>query len=185
MEVREIPSLSDTQLLTTLPGSAFQVQMKEPNKSFSKKPILQLQVLREQSDTPLLLSISDGAIQVHLLPSMKLHTTLPKSKGSHLFSVLETPDSVTVAAAFRKKITIYRLEGGHFVEKRELNVGEPARNMVWSGPNLCVGAKSRYIVFDLESNSMREPFTASALRGGLPTICKMPTKLLFAIESMS
>jgi len=159
----------------------FQVQIKDPLKNFSKKPVLQLGLIRERSNTPLLISISDGLVQLHYLPSFKPFSHLQKSKGCHLFAVYETVESVIISCAFRKKIVIYRLERGHFAVIREINVGEPAKTMNWCGGNLFVGLKNRYQLIDVQSNSVKD-LPNAPLRGGIPCVTVLDEKLLVSIE---
>ena len=50
-----------------------------------------------------------------------------KLRGISLYAIDETSEPMTLCAAAGKKIVIFHLEGGRFVEKKELSIGEPAR----------------------------------------------------------
>mmetsp|Transcript_36694 Transcript_36694/g.63004 ORF Transcript_36694/g.63004 Transcript_36694/m.63004 type:complete len:862 (+) Transcript_36694:53-2638(+) len=159
----------------------FQVQIKEPIRGFAKKSIMQLKVIREETEHPLLLSLSDSSVHVHYVPSFKYRETIKGSRGCHLFAVNESGTNITLSLAFKRKIAIFALTSNGFVERKEFNIGEPARTMTWCNGNLCIGSKSRYQLIDMQTYTARELFGPAAMRG-IPSACLLPDKMLLTVE---
>lgn len=97
--------------------NAVRVQLLRSNKSFSKKPILQLDVVPEYS---ILVALSDSMITVHdidlSVTSFPVITNLPRTKGATTFALDvsrlkslsgETVCTVRLVVAVRRKLQLY------------------------------------------------------------------------------
>lgn len=160
-------------------GSGYRVSIKNTNKAFSRKPVQQLSVV---SGASILLSLSDGFIHVHDLPSFSFLRTVSKSKGCHLYTVETIGDTLWLCAAIKKKIVLYCLEGGNFVEKREINVPDAVRTMVWSTKSVCIGVRSKYYMINIGTGGMKEIFGTGSSRNALPIATRLPEQILVTVE---
>ena len=97
--------------------NAVRVQLLRSNKSFSKKPILQLDVVPEYS---ILVALSDSMITVHdidlSVTSFPVITNLPRTKGATTFALDvsrlkslsgDTVCTVRLVVAVRRKLQLY------------------------------------------------------------------------------
>ena len=69
-------------------GSSFDVSLEHANKTFSKKPVSQLEAIPELD---ILISLSDSAVTVHELGSLKqladATLSLNQTRGANVFAV--------------------------------------------------------------------------------------------------
>lgn len=106
-----IEAIDTCVYLHVVGGSSFHVSLEQANKSFSKKPISQLEAIPELD---ILLSLSDNAVTVHELRSLKLlqdaSQSLSAAKGANVFSVdVEVSPAdmeVSLASLFANYLTL-------------------------------------------------------------------------------
>lgn len=140
----------------------YDVKLCSSNKSFSKKPIVQLCVIPELS---LLISLSDNAVTVHHL-SLEPNTppiecpALSKCKGCTLFAVNvqkqttltgEVTITLMLCAAVKRKLELFYWKNNTFCEHpQDLCVPDTPRSIVWCGDeSLLVGFRSEYNILKL------------------------------------
>lgn len=139
----------------------FDVNLETSNRSFAKKPIVQLEAVPELN---LLISLSDNMINVH---NLNLQTNTPpiecpalsKCRGCTLFAVNvqkqqsltgEVTITVMLCAAVRRRLELFYWKNNTFCEHpKDLCVPDTPRAMVWCGnESILVGFKSEYnIIF--------------------------------------
>ncbi|KAG0044852.1 Vam6/Vps39-like protein [Gryganskiella cystojenkinii] len=148
---------------------AISVTLINTLKTFSKKSIEQLDALKAVG---VLVSLSDGYVNLHDLDSFTLRTQLGKTKGAYLFSVFseidappgEVPRVVTrLAVAVRRKIIVFSWQDSEFSDTKEYTIQDRARTMEWVGTqNLCLGFDSEYALMDCESSDITPLFSPSS-----------------------
>jgi len=94
------------------------VNLVDAQKTFSKKAIGQLDVLEKQN---LLLSLSDGLVSMHDLPSFNLRSQILKTKGCHLYAVDKSRPVPMLCVAIKKKLLILSYDGTEFNEVKVIS----------------------------------------------------------------
>lgn len=83
-----VPPSALCPILFSAGGSQFDVSLEQANKTFSKKPISQLEAVPELD---ILISLSDNVVTVHELGSLKPLSdathSLSDSKGANVFTI--------------------------------------------------------------------------------------------------
>eukprot|EP01116_Phalansterium_solitarium_P000135 TRINITY_DN10090_c0_g1_i1.p1 TRINITY_DN10090_c0_g1~~TRINITY_DN10090_c0_g1_i1.p1 ORF type:complete len:892 (-),score=174.91 TRINITY_DN10090_c0_g1_i1:69-2744(-) len=157
--------------------SQFSVSLLDAQKSFTnKKPIQQLSVVELPNTLTVLLSLSDGYISIHDLPSFNQRGQLSKAKGCHAFAIDTARNPPVLCAAIKKKIIIFTWNGSEFVDSKELPVADTARAVAWCGDNLCVGFKRDYNIFNLGTGEVKELFPTGKTQ--IPQINVLPNEQL-------
>jgi hypothetical protein len=87
----------------------------DAQKTFSKKPIVQLTVVEEYN---ILISLSDGMISVHDLTSFNLKLQVKKAPECHLYTIEKTKSSLMLCAATKRKLKILAWDGSDFIETK-------------------------------------------------------------------
>jgi hypothetical protein len=140
------------------------MSLVDSHKTFSKKPIKMMQVLDSMkflislsdlgsqpllgssgmiiysNDSPLIYRMSDY-VNVHVLGSFRLHSTLNKTRGCHLFVADKGRFPPRLACAMKKKLLIYDYDGKQFNELKEFNLAEQPLAMTWCDNSICIGFK--------------------------------------------
>lgn len=136
------------------------------NRSFAKKPIVQLSAIPELN---LLISLSDNVVSVHSL-SLEPNTppiacpALAKCRGCTLFAVnVQKQETLTgevkitlmLCAAVKRKLELFYWKNNTFCEHpQDLCVPDTPRAMVWCGSeSLLVGSKSEYNILRLDGET--------------------------------
>ncbi|CDW53973.1 vesicle fusion protein; vam vps protein [Trichuris trichiura] len=172
-------------------------------KTFSKKPVTQLKILPESS---LLLSLTDGVVEVHDLNQAKfpLLSVVPKSKNASCFSTCEwdtqleerggaasSGDSyILLAVAIRRKCQLYSLSGKDFVifsALNEVNFSDTVRSVALLGNYMVAAVRDEYFHVTLVGDTntdpglMRSLFTVGSYgKGGESFITVMQDRRIFA-----
>ncbi|KAF7725188.1 Vacuolar morphoproteinsis protein 6 [Apophysomyces ossiformis] len=181
-----------------------EVTLAQTIKNFSKRPIEQLDIIKE---IDMLVSLSDGLVSLHDLRTFELRMALGKTKGANLFAIQtmvemspeeKVPMLITrLAVAARKKLLVFVWQDSQFHETKELNIPDRIKAMAWVGTTkICLGFSSEYALMDVEADQLTELFaptgpvesgplsTISTLnnlynmsigsRGGKPMVTKIP-----------
>ncbi|KAG0169936.1 Vacuolar morphogenesis protein 6 [Apophysomyces sp. BC1034] len=181
-----------------------EVTLVQTIKNFSKRPIEQLDIIKE---IDMLVSLSDGLVSLHDLRTFELRMALGKTKGANLFAIQtmvemspeeKVPLLITrLAVAVRKKLLVFVWQDTEFYETKELNIPDRIKAMAWVGTTkICLGFSSEYALMDVEADQLTElfaptgPVEASPLstistlnnlynmsigsRGGKPMVTKIP-----------
>ncbi|CRK91919.1 CLUMA_CG005538, isoform A [Clunio marinus] len=141
-----------------------ELQLLQYDKNFSKKPILQLQVLEDYN---LLFSLSDNVISVndisrHNFPLIHLAT---KTKGANAFAMdIQRTQSLTdqislvvrVCVAVKRKLQFWYWKRDELLEfAPDIELNDIPKVLGWTGNFICVGYKTEYVLFDI-SNEKRK-----------------------------
>jgi len=162
--------------------SPFFMSLVDSHKTFSKKPIKMMQVLDSMK---LLISLSDlgsqpllgsyDYVNVHVLGSFRLHSTLTKTRGCHLFAADKNTFPPRLACAVKKRVIIYDYDGKQFNELKDFQITELPISMSWCGNSVCIGFKRGYSLMNAETGAMTEIFATEKM---IPTITPIPTDQL-------
>ncbi|XP_014671052.1 PREDICTED: vam6/Vps39-like protein [Priapulus caudatus] len=143
----------------------FEVRLLRSNKHFSKRPIIQMEVVPELQ---ILISLSDAVISVHDLTVFNLITTINKTRGASVFT-LDVQNQVSLSGnisttlrmcvAVRRKLQLFYWKNRNFHELQpDLGVPDVAKCMVWCGDSLCVGFKTEYFIIKTETGNLKDLF---------------------------
>ncbi|XP_078593471.1 vam6/Vps39-like protein isoform X1 [Branchiostoma floridae x Branchiostoma japonicum] len=143
-----------------------EVSLERSNKSFSKKPIVQLRVV---SELKILISLSDNVVSVHDITTFQCITTIQKTRGATLFSTdLQQHKSLSgdlshtlrMAVAVKRKIQNYYWKNRDFHELTpDMAVPDVAKSMAWCKDSVCVGFKRDYFLIKVDgSGTLKELF---------------------------
>ncbi|XP_072391352.1 vam6/Vps39-like protein [Diabrotica undecimpunctata] len=158
-----------------------EVQLMRYNKSFSKKPVQQLEVIQDQN---LLVSLSDNLIQVHDLGAIHFTTLhqVQKSKGATVFTINimkeqsmtgEVVNLVRMAVAVKRKIQLYYLKNNEFLQLMEdINLNDIPKSMVWCQEAICIGYKGEYALLEL-NGKQSSLFPTSSTRLNEPCMTRV------------
>lgn len=190
-----------------------EVTLSKTIKTFSKRPIEQLDIIKE---IDVLVSLSDGLVSLHDLHTFELRMALGKTKGANLFAVqtmveMSPEEKIPVlttrlAVAVRKKLLVFIWKDTQFCETKELNIPDRIKSMAWvEATKICLGFMSEYSLMDVEEGQLTELFALAGpevgpmgalnnfynnmsigLRGGKPMITKIPNnEMLLARDHIS
>ncbi|XP_042910118.1 vam6/Vps39-like protein isoform X1 [Parasteatoda tepidariorum] len=147
------------------PGSIhYDVKLLRSNKSFSKKAIVQLQVVPEFQ---MLICLAEGTVAAFDLSQCSLTpiAVLQKTKGAHFFTISvnkhknldgEVYPSLTLCVAVKKKLQLFYWKPKilKFLEfSDDLLLRDIPRTIVWCGESLCVGYKSEYSLMKISGET--------------------------------
>ncbi|KAI8331468.1 CNH domain-containing protein [Blakeslea trispora] len=190
-----------------------EVTLSQTIKTFSKRPIEQLDIIKE---IDVLVSLSDGLVSLHDLRTFELRMALGKTKGANLFAIqtmveMSPEEQIPVlttrlAVAVRKKLLVYVWKDTEFYETKELNIPDRIKAMSWVGTTkICLGFSTEYALMDVEQGQLTELFAPTGIadsgpmstlnslynmsigaRGGKPMITKIPNnEMLLARDHVS
>ncbi|KAL7310879.1 Vacuolar morphogenesis protein 6 [Mucor circinelloides] len=191
-----------------------EVTLVQTIKQFSKKPIEQLDIIKE---IDVLVSLSDGLVSLHDLRTFELRMALGKTKGANLFAIqtmveMSPEEQIPVlttrlAVAVRKKLFVFVWKDTEFFETKELNIPDRIKTMSWVGTTkICLGFSTEYALMDVEQGQLTELFAPTGVaadagpmstlnslynmsigaRGGKPMITKIPNnEMLLARDHVS
>ncbi|KAG0036291.1 Vam6/Vps39-like protein [Podila clonocystis] len=154
---------------------AISVTLMETLKTFSKKPIEQLDMIKAVG---VLVSLSDGYVNLHDLDTFALRTQLKATKGANLFSVfsrIEIQDGLIPQV-------ITRLAVAEFV------IPEKVKTFEWIGTqNLCMGFDNEYALMDCKTGDRKPLFspTSPSLQGALGATFETTLSTLNNLSSMA
>eukprot|EP00040_Diaphanoeca_grandis_P029545 m.173140 g.173140 ORF g.173140 m.173140 type:complete len:903 (-) comp31717_c4_seq1:125-2833(-) len=159
------------------PSGRFKVDLQDTKKTFSKKPIVQLDVVERFK---LLLSLSDTYVCVHDLNTYSEHAKLERTKGATFYAVdvqdRNDPEADThrrsdsfrllsprdlklkLAVVVRKKLITFEWvhQAQKFLEKKEINLPDQPKVVAWAGDNLIVGLKKEYLMVNENTGQISE-----------------------------
>eukprot|EP00038_Savillea_parva_P002865 m.118520 g.118520 ORF g.118520 m.118520 type:complete len:956 (+) comp10983_c0_seq4:278-3145(+) len=171
----------------------FKVDLQETKKGFSKKPINQLNVVEEFS---VLLSLSDGFVNVHDLTTYQEHGRIERSKGCTVYAIdvqdrmdpsadthrsadtrQQSPVSLKLrlVVVIRRKLIIFEWvhQAVQFREVREINLPHTPETVQWAGNNIIVGLKKEYLFANTETGAVTEIFKTGE-KNQAPSITRLP-----------
>ncbi|KAK7078072.1 Vam6/Vps39-like protein, partial [Halocaridina rubra] len=128
------------------------------NKNFSRKPILQVQVVPEHQ---IIVSLSDNMISVHDLTvfNLPLLLSMQQTKGASTFDLDikhqvtltgETVATVRLVVAVKRRLQLYYWKGRRFHTLREdLQVSDVPKSLTWCKEAIAVAFKHDYWLISL------------------------------------
>lgn len=136
------------------------IQLLDYDKNFSKKPIIQIEVVPEYQ---LLFSLSDSQINVNDIS--KHHFPLvysePKTRGATLFTMkINRTNSMTgetalialICVAVKRKLQFYYWKKQTLIEYiKDIELNDVPKAMAWYHDFVCVGFKSEYVIYKLDA----------------------------------
>ncbi|KAF9334368.1 Vam6/Vps39-like protein [Podila minutissima] len=173
---------------------AISVTLMETLKTFSKKPIEQLDVIKAVG---VLVSLSDGFVNLHDLDSFALRTQLKATKGANLFSVFSRieiqngliPQVITrLAVAVRRKMIVFSWQDSEFMDTKEFAIPDRVKTVEWIGTQkLCMGFDNEYALMDCKTGVLTPLFspTSPSLQGALGATFETTLSTLNNLSSMA
>ncbi|KAF9387750.1 Vam6/Vps39-like protein [Podila verticillata] len=173
---------------------AISVTLMETLKTFSKKPIEQLDVIKAVG---VLVSLSDGFVNLHDLDSFALRTQLKATRGANLFSVFSRieiqdgliPQVITrLAVAVRRKMIVFSWQDSEFMDTKEFSIPDRVKTVEWIGTqNLCMGFDNEYALMDCKTGVLTPLFspTSPSLQGALGATFETTLSTLNNLSSMA
>jgi hypothetical protein len=164
-----------------LTESRLEPQLVQYDKNFSKKSIVQLQVV---SDCNLLFSLSDNIINVNDIRchNFPLIHSASKTKGANVFALDvkrtkcklfyskkfyiepyyynlipaltgETSCAVRLVVAVKRRLQFWYWKHDKLLEfGQDIELNDIPKVIAWSGNSICVGYKTEYVMFDVSFN---------------------------------
>nr|CAG4640626.1 EOG090X0131 [Eulimnadia texana] len=145
---------------STAGRSTCEVQLLRSNKYFSKKPVMQLDVVPEHQ---ILVSLSDNMVSVHdvSVVNFPFITLVQKSKGATCFALdVQRQVSLTgemavvvrLCVVVKRKLQLYYWKNRDFQDfiGPDLSVPDIPRSLVWNRDTFCIGFKGEYCLLKLD-----------------------------------
>ncbi|KAG0022469.1 Vam6/Vps39-like protein [Entomortierella chlamydospora] len=173
---------------------AITVTLMETLKSFSKKSIEQIDIIKAVG---VLVTLSDGYVNLHDIDTFALRTQLGKTRGANLFSVFSkieiqdglVPQVVTrLAVAVGRKIYVFSWQDSEFIDTKEYSIPDRVRTMEWVGTqNLCMGFDNEYALMDCKTSVLTPLFspTSPSNQGALGSTLESTLNTLNTFSSMA
>ena len=134
-------------------------QLLQFDKGFSKKPIVQIELVPEYQ---LLFSLSDGIINVNDISSRHnfplVHSAL-KTKGATIFALDikrsisltgETAIMVRMCCAVKRKLQLWYWKHDKFLKlAADIDLVDIPRSLLWYENAICIGFRTEYILYDV------------------------------------
>ncbi|CAG8513221.1 6470_t:CDS:10, partial [Acaulospora colombiana] len=219
-KIESIFAYGQKLLIGTSAGALLVYEVKEPledeplsvnlvdtHKTFSKRPIEQLDIIKEIG---VLVSLSDGYVNIFDLNTLELQSQLAKTRGANLFAINTQivisddgiPRIVTrLAVAVRRKLLVLTWKDTEFTDTKELLPPDKIRTMAWvSSDKVCLGLATEYILMDTGTGAFTALFAPSSAPSGAafnymgmigtkvskPMVTKLPNdEILLAKDSVS
>ncbi|GLV35804.1 Vacuolar protein sorting 39 [Carabus blaptoides fortunei] len=162
------------------------VQLMRYNKTFSKKPIQQLEVIPEYN---LLVSLTDNVISVHDINSINFpqKCQIQKTRGATLFTLdtkkeISLTEKLTVVirmcVAVKRKLQIYYWKNNDFHQLvDDIIINDVPRTLTWCQETIFVGFRGEYTLFELSGKS-KELFPTSGNKSSEPCITKLSANIM-------
>lgn len=127
------------------------------NKTFSDKPIRQIDVIPEYN---LLFSLSDEVISVHELGlhNFRVHRA-PTTRGATIFALNvqrsrsltgETVLMVRICVAVKRKLQLWYWKQVQFMKLAvDIELSDVPKALLWTENTICVGYKNEYLLYDV------------------------------------
>jgi Vam6/Vps39-like protein vacuolar protein sorting-associated protein 39 len=138
--------------------------MREEEK-FSKRPILQLAIIKEAS---ILISLSDNYVSLYDLETYTLQERIEKTKGATLFAVISNivkdeatgiPSIVSrLAVAVKRKILLWSWQDMELTgDPIEITLVAAAKSLTWaSGVKIIAGLDSGFVMVNIETSDITD-----------------------------
>lgn len=142
-----------------------ELQLLQYDKNFSKKPIVQIDVIPE---IQLLFSLSDSVISVNDISrhNFPLVDCVSKTKGATIFALNvkrsqsmtgETAIVARICIAIKRKLQFWywkRDKLKEFDNGIGIDLNDVPRALSWSENTICIGFKTEYVLYDVIKNAI-------------------------------
>ncbi|CAI2165267.1 3075_t:CDS:10 [Funneliformis geosporum] len=156
-----------------LGDEGLKVDLKEAFKNFSKKPIEQLDIIKE---IDVLISLSDGHINIYDLNTFELKRQLSNIRGANIFATshVETSEDESsygipitrLAVGVKKKLFVFTWRDLEFTDTKEYLIHDRIKTMVWvSDDKVCLGLTNEYNLINVDSGEKIEIMTLNNAPG--------------------
>ncbi|KYQ92348.1 tetratricopeptide-like helical domain-containing protein (TPR) [Tieghemostelium lacteum] len=126
----------------------FSLNLKD-TKTISKKPITQMNLFEHYN---IIVILTDNEIRVYNLITWALISNLVKAKGCNVYATSYQPGiSLSLAAAVKKKVITYMYDGMEFIESKEFNIPDVAKNIDYRLDSIVVCFKKSYVIIDTQT----------------------------------
>lgn len=146
-------------------SKSFKVRIERTSKAFSKKPILQIEVIPEYH---ILLSLSDNVVSVHDLTIFTKILTVEQTRGASVFAVdlqkIPSPTgdwlyNLKICVAVRRRVQFFYWKNRNFHELHsEKEFSDVVKSITWCDETVCVGTKREYHLVDVISGNVKDVF---------------------------
>lgn len=138
--------------------SRMELTLRRYDKNFSKKPILQVEVIPEYN---LLFSLSDTVVSVNDIcrHNSPLVHCASRTKGASIFALDikrsksltgETALVVRMCVAIKRKLQFWYWKHDELLElRKDLDLNDVPRALLWAENMICVGYKTEYVMYDV------------------------------------
>lgn len=135
-----------------------ELQLLQYNKTFSDKPIVQLDIIPEYQ---LLFSLSNNLISVNDISrhNLPLVHRSAKSKGAILFALDvnrsksmtgETAILVRMCVAIKRKLQLWYWKQDKLLEfAPDIDLTDVPKSLLWTDNTICIGFRSEYVLYDV------------------------------------
>ncbi|KAH8295279.1 hypothetical protein KR018_009557 [Drosophila ironensis] len=167
------------------------VDMPMYNKTFSRKPIVQLEVIPAES---LLFVLTDGVVQVcdiswtgsnfaclHSAPDTKGCTLFTMDVNSQKSTTGEVATFIRLCCAIRRKLVFFYWKTDMLASlELSIELKDVPKALRWVGHAVCVGYKDEYVVYDISEKPpvKYDLFLTSSSISRDPCICLIRNNLL-------
>ncbi|CAG8660017.1 8216_t:CDS:10, partial [Dentiscutata erythropus] len=180
-----------------LEDESLTVTLKDTVKSFSKSKIDQLGIIKEIG---VLVSLSDGCVNIFDLSTFELQRSLAKTRGANLFAIdthIEIneeggnggiPTIVTrLAVAVKKKVLVFTWKDTEFKDTKDLSSPDRIKTMAWVSHNqICLGLANEYSLININTGATTGLLMPSGNAGAAPFYNMLPNHgILLAKDSVS
>ncbi|XP_044728700.1 vam6/Vps39-like protein [Chrysoperla carnea] len=165
----------------------YDVRLLRYHKTFSKKPIQQLEVIPEYQQ---LVCLTDNTVSVHDINAINFNLvySIPKSKGpATLFTLdIKRKTSMTgeisvlvrLCVSVKRKLQLYYWKNNQFLElMQDISLNDVPRAITWCEETVCVGFRGEYTLFEL-SGKQSELFPTSSNRSSEPCITRISDNII-------
>ncbi|CAD5113361.1 DgyrCDS2533 [Dimorphilus gyrociliatus] len=146
-------------------SKSHKVRIERTSKAFSKKPILQIEVVPEYH---ILLSLSDNVVSVHDLTIFTKILTVESTRGASVFAVdlqkIPSPTgdwlyNLRICVAARRRIQFFYWRNRNFHELySDKEFSDVVKSVTWCDETVCVGTKREYYLVDVMSGNVKDVF---------------------------
>jgi hypothetical protein len=147
-------------------------------QAFGKRSISQLTAVAEHS---ILISLLDGCVCVHSLPSFQPLAQLKNTKGALFYREdrgLASDRLLRLCVVLKHKLLIYVWQNREFKEVKELAVPHSVKAVAWCTPDkLCVGFQKEYVFIQI-STGMISSIELAAGGTTKPLVLSLPNQQL-------
>ncbi|KAI8050490.1 vacuolar sorting protein 39 domain 1-domain-containing protein [Syncephalis plumigaleata] len=149
---------------TSKANDDFDVLLLESKKKFSSRPIDQVAIA---SVDHLIVSLSDGYVNLHDQKTLELKQQLTKSSGAQLFAIhpqddyndTESQKDLCIAVVLRKRLLLFTIKEQQLKDTIEYSIPDRVRAMTWINHDyICIGYGRDYVILNVNDGKTTNVF---------------------------